>query len=344
MSLARPASRLRESLTAGRVDVAAGLLEELVGDGTDVASLLREAAGCSPADVAWVAPWNQDPGLLDREDVELLLAFLVRRQGRLRVAPPAGSPLKSAADLEDDPANRYPAVRGVAWSPAERRFLLARWGEDRDAFRGTTGADAGRHERRRTLWRQLYIDGTPLVVLARHPATHAIVRHSFDPYGVDGPWWNVDTRHRPDGPDVAGWLGATGGIVRGPRPDGGAALRWLLSPVSQRLLDAGATGVMRRLVSATTTCDVVAWFDLEDREVEPAPDLGQATATVRGADGTFRGYVDVAPLDPRDDVAEAIGSGRLRWITPGDDDHVLRTGLDNCPFVDTDGRWVGAGR
>ena len=341
--LAREVDRL---VRGGRVHELAALLREALARDEDVGVVLRDVLEASEDDVAWVAWWRRTPAMLADEEVAMLLLHLVDRRGGLpAMLPPRLQASRDVLVPPRGPEDRLPAPRGTAWNMAERQLLLGLRDRDRATLAGLAddlSPEAGRLERRIALWRLLYIGGTPVVPISRHPGSGALVHQSFDPFGIDGLWWDPDVRHRPDPPTpVAGWLGTTGGHVRGPAPTR-SPMTWHDSPVSSRLLDSGAIGVLSTLVSGASLFHVVSWFAPDAREREPAPELGRTTVAVHGPGGRFSGYATTSPLGAVDEIGAAVDDGRLRWHLPGDTSLEIRTGRQGCPYVDSDGVWVGA--
>jgi len=80
----------------------------------------------------------------------------------------------------------------LPWRPHERRAILDRYfallpqaEEDPEASLQLSALS------------QKYVEGLPRLLLSRCPFTKFELRHSFDPYGLDGLWWNYHDPARP---------------------------------------------------------------------------------------------------------------------------------------------------
>lgn len=193
-----------------------------------------------------------------------------------------------------------------------------------------------------------YEEGLPRVELTRCPYTKFTVRHTFDPYGLDGLWWNFEGPARPLNERLYTCQALTGAVA-------------LTAPVEPFPFLAqpgpGAPYVMPELferpevraVVSSVECGrhkayCVAYFAPDEVDGLRWPnDWGTGRRWSEG--GTKAGgWFDAgepAPADMDFELRPWLESGKLLWIAPGDESLTLRDGAAGCPYVGLGGerRW-----
>ncbi len=193
---------------------------------------------------------------------------------------------------------------------------------------------------------QAYVAALPRVALARCPFTGAIVRHSLDDRGIDGPWWDYLTPVRPaaeDGlPETV--FAVTGALVVGGEPvvtdhlvKGGPEAPFVVPRLLERL-------EMRAVISQVRIGDqpghVVVYFAQPMvHGVTRFNTWGANVYWYRAPDGRWgwdNNYEDAEVIDF--DLAPWIEAGKLAWVAPGDADLALRAEAGGCPYLGRPGR------
>jgi len=186
-----------------------------------------------------------------------------------------------------------------------------------------------------------YGDRLPRVVMSRCPHTQQVLKRSFDPFGLDGPWWHKSRTVRIDEPPApTTFMVLLGALDLRGRTPSEAAAPVIPGPsvpfVVPRLLGlAGMKAVISRIELQTGDLAYpIAYF--ADEPHPPASlhqhwlrqDLWYPNDT-GGTSWTIKN-------DPWDfDLAPWIDSGQLYWIQPGDAEarlHSRETG-DPCPYL-----------
>ena len=224
----------------------------------------------------------------------------------------------------------------MVFDEAQRSQLVSRYaGLYRQALYGEDEAGAAAEL---TACGQEYEAALPQVPFARCPISGEVQVHSFDPFGLDGPWWNYDAPLRPLMERLPTCRAVTGAVaLAGDLPD----VPWLCRPgpglpfVLPRLLAAeGVFATIRQLNVGAHTAWAVCYFAAE------AP-AGLAMPNAWGT-GTYWDASDGAPgwssnpTDPAErdfSLSPWIARGKLFWIAPGDDTLTLRTEVAGCPFI-----------
>lgn len=190
-----------------------------------------------------------------------------------------------------------------------------------------------------------YGDRLPRVVMSACPFSGEVLRRSFDPWGLDGPWWYQDREvaiEEPRPPDTFKvLLGAL--ALRGREP---SEARAPVEPgpevpfVVPRLLELpGMIAVVSRLELETGDLAYpIAYFSPE--EIPPVQ-LHQFWLkqdfwfTQENGSSAWLIANDVWDFD----LAPWVERGKLRWITPGDRNGVVVDGASGrkCPYLDLPG-------
>lgn len=236
-------------------------------------------------------------------------------------------------------------------SEAERNALIARLAElekqlyPDDEAAAPKGRSWNRLEETYNRVLAEYADRLPRVVMGVCPFTKAVLKRSFDPYGLDGPWWfrdrTFDTEEPKDPTHFRVLLGALALHGRTPRETTEAIIPGPEVPfVVPRLLQLpGMMAVILQLPLATG--DHAYPISYWSTETIPAEELHQPWLRqelwVEGEDGERSWLIANDAWDF--DLAKWIASGKLRWIAPNDATLEL-AGVrvsDRCPYLDLAG-------
>ncbi len=182
-----------------------------------------------------------------------------------------------------------------------------------------------------------YEAGLPQVPFARCPISGEVQFHSFDPFGLDGPWWNHDAPLRPLMERIPSCLAVTGAVALGGDPGNSP---WLCRPgpglpyVLPCLLALdGIFATIRQLGVGPHTAWTICYFgaDTPDQAMPNAWGTGAYWDASDGSPGWSS-----TPDDPQErdfTLSPWIARGKLFWIAPGDDTLTLRTEVAGCPFI-----------
>lgn len=191
--------------------------------------------------------------------------------------------------------------------------------------------------------RNAYREGTPFVELSRCPISGEVLSRSLDTCGLDGLWWNnrnpIRPRERPS-KTLFAFTGAmkldeelefTSFLVK-PGPGVPFVIPKLLSHKDvQAVLSSVSVG---RHVGF-----VIAYFADPFREdVQRANDWGREQYEIARGDGQIGWDKSDEIEDDYDfDLAQWIEQGKLHWISPGDSELNLRSGVKDCPYIGIEG-------
>ncbi len=188
-----------------------------------------------------------------------------------------------------------------------------------------------------------YKAGLHRLALARCPATGLAQFHSFDPYGLDGLWWNVHSPARPLRERIPTCQALTGAVRIEPpvetfpflaKPGPGAPF------VIPRLLEhPQVQAVLSTLACGRHQAFCIAYFAPDEIDgVEWPNDWG---ANERWAEGgaSYGGWTEAPDFEDEwdFDLAPWIQRGKLLWIAPGDRSLTLQNSLQACPFLNLPG-------
>jgi hypothetical protein len=226
----------------------------------------------------------------------------------------------------------------LPFRPERRRALLD------EAFRLMPLAleDEAAGSRLTALCRE-YEDGLPRLEFARCPFTGWVQKHTFDPYGLDGLWWNLRAPARPLRERIPTCQAITGAVRIEPpvetfpflaKPGPGAPF------VIPRLLEhPQVQAVVSQLACGRHQAFCIAYFAPDEVDgVEWPNDWG---ANERWAEGgaTYGGWTEAPDFEDEwdFDLAPWIQRGKLLWIAPGDRSLTLQNSLQGCPFLNLPG-------
>jgi len=242
------------------------------------------------------------------------------------------TPSFSKSDRDDLLARRANAIA---------RYRACVMGDDRaGATRATQDAEAALAE---------YLDRLPVITMSACPFTGKPLMRSFDPFGLDGPWW------QPGAPRFAPTPPFTFCVLRGAvhlqgKKVVGPALEAAIGPevpyVIPRLLGLGNTTAVIGELAMVPGYKVytIAYF------ADPKPPAKDLTADWPDTSYTYKTLFGeggtVIPVDPWDfDLRPWITKGKVRWCVPGSGNEKVAppaprsiTGAGECPYLDLKGR------
>lgn len=193
-----------------------------------------------------------------------------------------------------------------------------------------------------------YEEGLPRVELSRCPYTKFVVRHTFDPYGLDGLWWNFEAPARPLQERLYTCQSVTGAVALAQPMEAfpflaqpGPGVPYVLAELLER---EEVKAVVSALECGRHTAYCVAYFAPD--EVDGARWPNEWGMGFRWSEGgrTTSGWYDAGEPEPEDldfELRPWLESGKLLWIAPGDASLTLREGAAGCPYAGLAGerRW-----
>ena len=226
----------------------------------------------------------------------------------------------------------------LPFRPARRRALLD------EVFRLMPLAweDVEAAERLSAIRRE-YEEGLPRLDFAVCPFTGWVQKHTFDPYGLDGLWWNVHAPARPLRERILTCQAITDAVrIELPvepfpflaKPGPGAPF------VIPRLLELPQVqAVINTLPCGRHQAFCIAYFAPERMDgVEWPNDWG---TNVRWAEGgeSYGGWTEAPDFEEEwdFDLAPWIERGKLAWIAPGDRSLTLQRTVHGCPYLNLPG-------
>lgn len=207
------------------------------------------------------------------------------------------------------------------------------------------GAVANRLRPNLTEIHEAYVAGLPRRTLSRDPHTDAVVEYLIDDVDLDGLFWNYEAPSRPATQPVPLTFFALTGAVRlegdvTPAP-------FLCKPgpevpyVIPRILDHEAMLAVVSTVAIGAHRGFAIFYFAQPlpSDLERANTWGTANYRFASPEGRMAWNSVNEDFDELDyDLAPWLESGKLRWIAPGDEGLVLRATVDDCPYLDLDGR------
>lgn len=190
---------------------------------------------------------------------------------------------------------------------------------------------------------QSYFDTLPRVVVGRCPFCDALIRHSFDPFGFDGYWWQEESTMTTVEPKPCIHFGVLQGAVS-------LATEQVQGGEKEARLGPGVPFVIPRILSAPQTKAVVTELAMEDGHrafaityyadppQEPTFFTQRWTRTSFSfpCGNRFGWRLDTDPWDF--ELAPWVDAGKVWWIESKDESGVLQSGEDgHCPFIDLEG-------
>lgn len=190
-----------------------------------------------------------------------------------------------------------------------------------------------------------YADRLPRVMMSACPHSGEILKRSFDPWGLDGPWWHKDQEVRIEEPAAPAsfkvLLGAFSLNGRDPEEVRAPVIPGPEVPfvVPALLKLPGMVAVVSRLETVRGgVAYPVGYFSTEEIQPDQLHQFWlrqdfwftQEDGTTAWLTANDRWDFDLGPW---------VESGKLRWIEPGDREGTVRSAsdTDRCPFVDLPG-------
>ncbi|MCW5966701.1 MAG: hypothetical protein KIT83_21865 [Bryobacterales bacterium] len=221
----------------------------------------------------------------------------------------------------------------LPWRPSQRRALLDRY----FALFDKEGDE--RVWQQRALLLEAYMDGLPRMELSRCPYTHFELRHTLDPYGLDGLWWDSWSPARPRNERPYFCHAITGAVTLGTPVEvfahtamPGPAVPYVIPAL---LADARVTAVVSSFPCGRHRAYCVAYFSPEECDGLPWPnDWGTNRRWSEGGTTSGGWYEALDMEEVRDfELGPYIERGKLFWIAPDDPQLALRRGLPGCPYL-----------
>jgi hypothetical protein len=215
------------------------------------------------------------------------------------------------------------------------RKLHAIWRSGGDPAMGLTASDA---KRQRDTARRAYFDGLPVVVISRCPYCGTAVTSPFDPWGLDGFWWQERELGAAGSPSACPHFRLLSGALslRGNAPLGGEHpahpgpdVPFVVPEILQQetAIAVIASLAMRNGYRAYP----IAYFS--SNEIAAAalsPTWRTTTCSFTTPDGRSAWSARSAPWDF--ELAPWISRGKLRWIVPEDEEATL-CDAGECPYL-----------
>jgi hypothetical protein len=245
-------------------------------------------------------------------------------------------------------------VMNKPFTEIERRLILGEYDLLREKvhYLKSTGQDdpdrakteIEKYEKRRNeLWDE-YLKQLPRIPLSRCPFTGQVVYHSFDPYGIDGLWWNYESSARPSFEEMPPTFCAITGALK--RENGVENTQFLVKPgpgvpyVIPRLLENEMVkAVLYSLrVGKNTGYAIVYFSEFPVTGVKWPNHWGLSYYSCGKTGADFRWYESYDDEDTYDfDLKPWIKTGKLQWILFEDKDMVLHSSVTTCPYLDLPG-------
>ncbi len=221
----------------------------------------------------------------------------------------------------------------LPWRPSQRQALLQRY----FALDGRDEEPSVWQERARLFG--MYRDGLPRMELSRCPYTHFELRHTFDPYGLDGLWWDSWRPARPLAERPYFCHAITGALTLGEPVEHfphtampGPGVPYVIPAL---LADARVTAVISSFPCGRHRGYCVAYYSPQECDGLPWPnDWGSNRRWSEGGQGPGGWYEASDSEEDWDfELGPYIERGKLFWIAPDDSQLALRKGLADCPYA-----------
>jgi hypothetical protein len=240
------------------------------------------------------------------------------------------------------------------FTETERDILLKEYESVKDKIRSLQGKSGDGPQKaqaeieklikhKQQIWDE-YREKLPRIPVSRCPFTGQIVFYSFDPYGIDGLWWNYEGSDRPTFEDLPSTFCAmTGALKLGPEIE---KTSFLVKPgpevpyVIPHLLENDTVkAVLYSLPVGNHIGFAIVYFTEFPITGVKWPNhwgLSYYSSGKSGAD--FRWYETYDGEDTLDFELEPwIRNGKLQWIFCGDGAMVLHSSITNCPYLNLPG-------
>jgi len=189
-----------------------------------------------------------------------------------------------------------------------------------------------------------YIAMLPMRRLSRCPFTEAVLERAIDDVELDGPWWDHNDPARPPSPQMPTLVSLSGAVRLAHVP----FTHFLAVPgpevpfVAPRLLLAdGVKAVLSSVRIGEHQGYCIAYYAHAPgppRHVARLNDWGANYHIVRGTSQMEHHSERTHDSEWDFDLAPWIDYGSLLWIAPDDDELVLCSTVDDCPYLGLPGR------
>ncbi len=191
--------------------------------------------------------------------------------------------------------------------------------------------------------RRTYREKVPVLPLSRCPFTRAPYLHSFDPHGIDGPWWDYRAPNRPLEMLGGNVVAFTGAMRLGTPLE---VMPFLCKPgpavpfVVPRILEReGVRAVISSHPVGVHTGYIIVYFaNPAPADLEGFNDWGTDDyqfASEADQFGWDKAYATASDYDF--ELEKWLSNRKLLWIAPGDAELGLREGAKDCPYTGLDG-------
>ena len=202
-------------------------------------------------------------------------------------------------------------------------------------------------DRRREL-RLAYLEVLPTVAVSRCPFTHEVLRRAVDVVDINGLYWEAKAPTRPPAEEApANFIGMSGAMRIG---EPVALAPFLAKPGPEVpfvrpdiLRHEAVTAVITELpVGPHVGYPICSFLDPRAGAAIPTElrlnEWGSERFRVHEPGAGWKWGSELDDDSSYDyDVAAWVEAGKLQWIAPGDADLTLRTGADDCPYLDLRG-------
>lgn len=225
----------------------------------------------------------------------------------------------------------------LSWRPSQRRAILDRyfW------LLSQEGSEAVWNQRAELA--RAYREGLPRLTLSRCPYTQFEFTRTFDPYGLDGLWWDAQAPARPRAEGLYTCRAFTGALtVAHPiesfpflaKP--GPAIPYVIPAL---LRDPRVTAVVSSFACGRHRAYCVAYFSPEECASLPWPNDWGSDARWAEGGATPGGWYDASHAEEHWDfeIRPHIERGKLFWIAPDDPNMATHQGLSGCPYLNLQG-------
>jgi hypothetical protein len=189
-----------------------------------------------------------------------------------------------------------------------------------------------------------YIAMLPVRQLSRCPFTEHLLERAIDDVELDGPWWDHDDPARPPSPYMPTLVAFTGAVRLAHVP----FTHFLAVPGPELpfvapglLLADGVKAVLSSIRIGAHQGYCIAYYAHPPgppRHVTRLNDWGASYHLVQGPAQLEQRSAPAHEHDWDYDLAPWIEYGSLLWIAPDDDELVLCSTVDDCPYLELPGR------
>ncbi len=189
-----------------------------------------------------------------------------------------------------------------------------------------------------------YFAQLPRYVFSRCPSCNVLLEQVFDPWGLDGFWWQEASSGRCPKPSACEHFRfLTGALnLNGKPPLGGEAESHPGPEVPYVIPKVLELPTMVAVISSLRLTNgyaayPIAYFSLEKPPTAALANPWTKTSCYFTAPNGKRGFTYMT--DPWDfELLPWVAKGKVKWIEPGDPKNILKSGPDErCPYADSKG-------